>query len=407
MPPVTTPNREFSTVPLSFTDAGCGGSPSFVRWIRRRNRLTLIERIDTPGPKRILSLDGGGVRGIISLQILKRVESRLRDAMQNPCLRLSEWFDFIGGTSTGAIIAACLSLGMEAGQIEEFYQSCAREMFRRASLIERFWYRYEKDRLSGKLREVLGNATELGSERISTLLLLMMRNATTESAWPVSNNPRAVYNAPSRTNCNLRLPLWQLVRASTAAPSYFPAETIRVGPSPFLFQDGGVTPFNNPAFHMFLMATAEPYRVGWTAAPASLLVVSVGAGSTPSAGPNPSVFDLDLASTARSVPQALIAGMQMHADMLCRLFGDCRFGLPLDREVGDLIGAAAPGGRKLFEYVRYDAGLTAETLSGLGLGCIPADRIRALDAFDSVAELAEVGHAIAESQVHLAHFAGF
>lgn len=365
--------------------------------------MTLTERISAPGPKRILSLDGGGVRGVISLRILKRLESLLRDATQNPRLRLSEWFDFIGGTSTGAIIAACLSLGMEVGQIEDFYQSCAREMFRRASLVERFWYRYEKDRLSGKLREILGAETTLGSDKISNLLLLMMRNATTESAWPVSNNPRANYNDLARTNCNLRLPLWQLVRASTAAPSYFPAETIRVGPRPFLFQDGGVTPFNNPAFQMFLMATAGPYRVGWTAAPESLVVVSVGAGSTPSVNPSLSVFDLDLASTACTVPQALIAGMQMHADMLCRLFGDCRFGLPLDREVGDLVGAAAPGGRKLFNYVRYDAALTAETLIRLGLGHIRAERIRALDSCDSLVALAEVGQAIADSQVRPSH----
>lgn len=369
--------------------------------------MTLAERISTPGPKRILSLDGGGIRGVLSLQILKRIEGLLRTATNNPRLRLCEWFDFIGGTSTGAIIAACLSLGMESGQIEEFYRGCARDMFRRASLVERLWYRYEKDRLSGKLREILGEETTLGSEKISTLLLLMMRNATTDSIWPVSNNPRATYNDLSRTNCNLRLPLWQLVRASTAAPSYFPAEPIRVGPYPFLFQDGGITPFNNPAFQMFLMATASPYRVGWTATPGSLLVVSVGAGSTASANPALSVFDLDLASIACTVPQALMAGMQMHTDMLCRLFGDCRYGLPLDREVGDLIGVDAPGGRKLFSYLRYDTELNAETLSALGLGRILPERVVPLDSYTSVAELAEVGSAVAESQVHLSHFARF
>ena len=369
--------------------------------------MTLTERISTPGPKRVLSLDGGGIRGVLSLQILKRIESLLRDATGNPRLRLSEWFDFIGGTSTGAIIAACLSIGMEASQIEEFYRSCARDVFRRASLVERFWYRYEKDRLAGKLREALGAETTLGAEKIQMLLLLMMRNATTDSAWPVSNNPRAVYNDRARTNCNLSLPLWQLVRASTAAPSYFPAERIRVGSQPFLFQDGGVTPFNNPAFQMFLMATAAPYRVNWTATPESLLIVSVGAGSQTAASPDLSVFDLDLAATAWAVPQALISGMQMHADMLCRLFGECRFGLQLDREVGDLIGAAAPGGRKLFSYVRYDAELSAGVLAGLGLGHIRAERILPLDSYASVAELAETGRAIAEFQVSLAHFAGF
>jgi patatin-like phospholipase/acyl hydrolase len=369
--------------------------------------LTLTERINAPCPKRILSLDGGGIRGLISLQILMRLEGLLREATSNPRLRLSEWFDFLGGTSTGAIIAACLALGMEVRQIEEFYRRCARDMFRRASLVERLWYRYEKDRLAVKLREVLGAETTLGSDRISALLLLMMRNATTESTWPVSNNPRALYNDLARSNCNLRLPLWQLVRASTAAPSYFPAERIRVGSRPFLFQDGGVTPFNNPAFQMFLMATASPYRVGWAAARDSLLVMSVGTGSTASPNADLSVFDLDFASVASTVPLSLIAGMQTHADMLCRLFGDCRFGLPLDHEVGDLIGAAAPGGKKLFSYVRYDAGLTAETLAGLGLRHIPVERIRPIDSFTSLTELTEVGQAIAESQVCAAHFAGF
>ncbi len=358
--------------------------------------MTLTERIGAAGPKRLLSLDGGGIRGLLSLQILKRVELLLRDATLNPRLRLCEWFDFIGGTSTGAIIASCLALGMEVRQIEEFYNRCARDMFRRASLVERLWYRYEKDRLSRKLRQILGETTSLGSEQIGNLLLLMMRNATTGSAWPVSNNPRAVYNDPARANCNLRLPLWQLVRASTAAPSYYPAERIRVGQRPFLFEDGAVTPFNNPAFQMFLMATASPYRVGWATGQESLLVVSVGTGSTGSVDSDLSVFDRDLATVASTVPQSMITGMQTHTDMLCRLFGDCRFGLPLDKEVGDLIGAPAPGGRKLFSYLRYDAALTTESLTGLGLGNISAERICPMDSCASLAELAEVGRAIAD-----------
>lgn len=365
--------------------------------------MTLTERIAAPGPKRILSLDGGGIRGVLSLQILRRIETLLRTATGNPQLRLCDWFDFIGGTSTGAIIAACLSLGMEAGEIDDFYRTCARDIFHRASLLQRFWYRYAKDRLSAKLRAVLGADTALGSERLRTLLLLMMRNATTQSTWPVSNNPRAIYNDPARANCNLRLPLWQLVRASTAAPAYFPAEPIRVGSCAFLFQDGGVTPFNNPAFQMFLMATAAPYRVGWRATPGDLLIVSIGAGSTEPANPDLTVFDMNLIATACSVPRALIAGMQTHADMLCRLFGDCRFGLPLNREVGDLIGTPAPGGRKLFGYVRYDAPLTGATLSALGLGHIHPERILPLDSCSAVADLAETGRAIAAAQVRPSH----
>jgi hypothetical protein len=288
-----------------------------------------------------------------------------------------------------------------------FYEDAGPAMFHRSELVERLWYLYERDPLAMKLREILGAETTLGSERIQTLLMIMMRNATTDSAWPVSNNPRAVYNDPRRANCNLRLPLWQLVRASTAAPVYFPAERMRIGGSRFLFQDGGVTPSNNPAFQMFVMATASPYRVNWKATRKDLLVVSVGTGLTTEADPGVTVFDLNIAEIATTLPEAIIGGGQVQQDLLCRVFGECRFGLPIDREVGDLRGARAPGSRKLFSYVRYNAELNDETLRGLGLGRLRAGSIRRMDAVAHIGELAEFGRAVAEAQVRGEHLAGF
>jgi len=59
-----------------------------------------------PGPKRILSLGGGGVRGLVTLGMLKRAETLLAARSPDPqAFRLSDYFDLIGGTSTGAIIA--------------------------------------------------------------------------------------------------------------------------------------------------------------------------------------------------------------------------------------------------------------------------------------------------------------
>ena len=82
------------------------------------------------------------------------------------------------------------------------------------------------------LKEVAGAETTLGSDTLRTLLMIVLRNATTDSAWPVSNNPKAKYNdlAVRGAGSNLHLPLWQLVRASTAAPTYFPPEVVEVGP---------------------------------------------------------------------------------------------------------------------------------------------------------------------------------
>ena len=62
-----------------------------------------------PGPKRILALDGGGVRGAITVAFLEQIETILGDRLKDS--HLCNWFDIIGGTSTGSVIAGALALG--------------------------------------------------------------------------------------------------------------------------------------------------------------------------------------------------------------------------------------------------------------------------------------------------------
>ena len=61
----------------------------------------LIARIDSPVPKKILTCDGGGILGLISVEILARIEADLRTRLNKPDLVLADWFDFVCGTSTG------------------------------------------------------------------------------------------------------------------------------------------------------------------------------------------------------------------------------------------------------------------------------------------------------------------
>ena len=97
----------------------------------------------------------------------------------------------------------------------------------------------------------------LKPDDLECLLLAVTRNRTTDSPWPISSNPQAKYNDTSRPDCNLNIPLWQIVRASTAAPVFFPPEVIQWDPKDenkaFVFVDGGLTPFNNPAFLLYRM----------------------------------------------------------------------------------------------------------------------------------------------------------
>ena len=101
---------------------------------------------------------------------------------------LAEYFDYIGGTSTGAIIATCLSFGMPVDQIREFYVENAKTCSTRRGCLTAS---ASSTRTIGSRSSwrVLGEETTLGSEQLRTLLLIVMRNATTDSPWPLSNNP--------------------------------------------------------------------------------------------------------------------------------------------------------------------------------------------------------------------------
>src|ERR1700712_3057821 len=91
---------------------------------------TLSQHFDpATGPKRILSLDGGGIRGALTLGYLKKIETVLREKENDPALVLSDYFDLIGGTSTGSIIAGALAIGMSVDEIVKMYMDLGGKIF--------------------------------------------------------------------------------------------------------------------------------------------------------------------------------------------------------------------------------------------------------------------------------------
>lgn len=370
--------------------------------------MTLADRIRKPGRKKILALDGGGIRGMMSVEILAGIEDMLRHELKAGAeFVLADYFDFVAGTSTGAIIAACIAYGMSVARIREFYEQSGREMFEKASLLKRLHYKYDDDNLARKLKDELGAATALGDEKLRCLLMMVMRNATTDSPWPVSNNPFAKYNDRKRADCNLQLPLWQLVRASTAAPVFFPPEVVTIGSKDFIFVDGGVTMYNNPAFQAFLMATTQPYHINWETGVDQMLLVSVGTGVKDTADAALETGDMHLGYAIKAVPSALMYAAKIEQDFLCRVFGECKVGLPLDNEIGNMIGAGGPARPKLFTYMRYDADITQDGLDTLGLNDIKAASVQALDSVQHIAELQRLGRTVAQRSIDPTHYAAF
>ena len=103
--------------------------------------MTLQQKIQATTPKKILTLDGGGIRGMITVEILKEIETLLRTELnKDEDFVLADYFDYISGTSTGAIIAVCLSLGWSVDKIREFYINSGAKMFDKANLLKKLKY---------------------------------------------------------------------------------------------------------------------------------------------------------------------------------------------------------------------------------------------------------------------------
>ena len=136
--------------------------------------MSLAEKIQPGRPKKILALDGGGIRGILTVEILARIESLLREKSGgDENFVLADYFDFFAGTSTGAIVAACLSWGMTADRIRNFYLQNGKEMFDKASLLDRYYRnKFQSEKLSARLQAEFGAETTLGSDKLKTLLMM-------------------------------------------------------------------------------------------------------------------------------------------------------------------------------------------------------------------------------------------
>jgi predicted acylesterase/phospholipase RssA len=353
---------------------------------------------------KILSLDGGGIRGILTLEVLARMEELLAEATGGGSgFRLCDYFDYVGGTSTGAIIAAGIARGMSARELLDFYQKTGPAMFDKQVLWKRWNALYKATPLKKELKNVFGSKTTLKPDDLRCLLLAVTRNRTTDSPWPISSNPQAKYNDTARPDCNLKIRLWQLVRASTAAPVFFPPEVLHWDPEDkskaFVFVDGGLTPYNNPAFLMYRMATEPGYRLNWAGGEDKLLVISIGTGAAASLVEGVEDPDRGLIDNVAGLPNALMYAAMIDQDTNCRSIGRCVHGAALDREIGDMIPRDEIGkkiplsqdfGRR-FLYARYNADLSRDGLNALGLPGMEPKNVQKLDSIEFIDDLRKVG----------------
>ncbi len=209
--------------------------------------------------KYILSVDGGGIRGIIPAIILAEIEQRTRKT-------IAEIFDLMAGTSTGGIVVAGLCKKdkpqYSANDLVEFYREYGPYIFKssffRRSILS--WFncaQYPHKNIESVLDKYFGE--DILKNTLSNVLI---------TSYDIQNNCPFFFKSWKEGNIKLK----DALRAATAAPTYFAPKYLKVNQKEMVLVDGGVFA-NNPA--------ACAYASGKRLFPNDdILLLSIGTGRT-------------------------------------------------------------------------------------------------------------------------------
>ena len=403
----------------------------------------------SPKPKRILALDGGGVRGAITVAFLKRIELLL-DRHAKREVRLADYFDLIGGTSTGAIIAGALALGRRVSEIEEFYKERAHLAFKKTRWhIPALKPKFDHRGLRAEIEKIVGDCTLGDIERLKTGLCIVAKRLDTGSPWILTNSPYAPYWETPPANPatkkreyigNRYYALSNLVRASTAAPHFFDPELLpivegkeplpRIVAAPFdqpfyvrvfqaaleycglrkpvddigdygLFVDGGVSPYNNPCIALLLVATLAPFGLRWKSGPENLSFISIGTGMFRQRVSYNRIRFFIRPQLALNALLSVISDNEMLTLTQMQWMGECKEPWKINSEIKKLTGDG-PSNGKLFRLSRFDIRLEQSWLKkhlGRELTQEAVNELREMDNPKNVKTLYELAEQAAEYQI--------
>lgn len=227
-------------------------------------------------PVRVLSFDGGGIRGLITATWLAELERRL-DRPLGSCV------DFVAGTSTGAILAAAVALRIPMATVAMMFKERGSEIFPRGArglwdratrLLEHgiSQPRYSGAGLDQVLRETLrlpdwSQALSFGAMTGGPGMLITSYDTVSREAVVMKSWDQRYAH----------LPLWEVVRASCSAPAYFPAKEMTITGRDRALIDGGVVA-NNPAAAILATVTQRLNAETRGRTDGDILVASFGAG---------------------------------------------------------------------------------------------------------------------------------
>lgn len=199
----------------------------------------------------ILSLDGGGLRGLFSSAVIESLEHQLGHS-------ITRHFDIITGTSTGGLIALGLGLEKKGEEISEFYKKDGPKIFPNSGYqkIYRFlkgWFfnKYSNHQLENTLKKLF--RFDSGSDDLP-LLRDSSKRLIIPTFYAANSRPRLLKTPhDKRYRSDWKLPMWAVAMATSAAPTYFPSFNFKGN----TYLDGGLWA-NNPS----LIGVIEALEMG-------------------------------------------------------------------------------------------------------------------------------------------------
>jgi patatin-like phospholipase/acyl hydrolase len=223
-------------------------------------RKDAFDKLKIPVESRaILCLDGGGIRGILTIQLLKKLE----EIAGIPCYEI---FDMVAGTSTGGIIASLITTGHAAADIEEMYEELVTKVFEKKFFGGRFFFppAFTKNTYRSILKKLIGDITLEKACALHNLDLMITASdisAGEETFFSCFKQEDGSYHGTYK-----EVLLRAAMEATMSAPTYFyPMER---------FLDGGTTTYNNPSLAAFIEATSYSSAKG-KPAPYSVSAISL------------------------------------------------------------------------------------------------------------------------------------
>ncbi|EAW36267.1 patatin-like phospholipase family protein [Lyngbya sp. PCC 8106] len=271
---------------------------------------------------KIISLDGGGIRGVLSATILRAVQTTLTEKKGH---KLHEYFDLASGTSTGSILAAGIACQMDTDKMINLYKDEGKNIFLDSVRQQRQWrivsqavgshvfYPHEQgERGLAKVLEnqlehpELGKNVKIGQITKPHILIPAYDVYSRNTTWFNNSDPTAWYS---------NLELWKICTASASAPTFFPPYELPYNADQSLPHiDGGVSA-NNPALMAITQALYIEKKNGLNLS--DIAVLSIGTGNTTKAFKYEDIKGWGQLGWARHLPDMFMNPAAQISEAIC------------------------------------------------------------------------------------------